>query len=247
LFDLDEEKTVTNFKHNDQLSFIRHNIMEVLTLKSVGSQTVTINVSKLNKNYTLNIGQWVNIDIDGDAYRDAKILLKGINTSNGEVELSLNPITVVKIIAAQPGDLIKIADNPAVYYLGEDGRRYVFPNQRVFFSWYDNFDKVKIINAEQMSKLPLGGLVTYRPGVKLVTFTTTKDVYVVAKGGVLRKLKDEAMAKELYGQHWNQLVDDINDAFYGSYKFGADLLTVTDYDKAAAEQTDHSITVDKGI
>ena len=247
LFELDEEKAVSGFKQNDQLSFIRYNIMEVVTVKSVGSQTVTINVSKLDKDYTIEVGHWVNIDIDGDGYRDAKILLKGINAADGGAEISLAPIAVVKITGAQPGDLIKVEDSPAVYYLGEDGQRYVFPNQKVFFSWYDNFDKVKIISVAEMAKLPIAGLITYRPGVKLVTFTTTKDVYVVAKGGMLRKLRDEAMARELYGDNWNKLVDDINDAFYSSYSFGDDLLTVADYDKEVAKQTDYNITIDKDI
>jgi len=247
LFELDKKKEVNGFKQNDQLSFIRYNIMEIVTVKSVGSQTVTINVSKLDKDYTIEIGHWVNIDIDGDGYRDVKILIKGIDTSDGSVEISLAPIAVVKITSAQPGDLIKVEDNPAVYYLGEDGQRYVFPNQKVFFSWYDNFDKVKVISAAEMAKLPIGGLVTYRPGVKLVTFTTTKDVYVVTKGGILRKLRDEAMARELYGENWNKLVDDINDAFYSSYSFGEDLLSAADYDKEIAKQTDHNITIDKDI
>ena len=40
--------------------------------------------------------------------------------------------------AVGPGELIK-ASQPAVYYLADDGKRYVFPNERIYFSWYEDF------------------------------------------------------------------------------------------------------------
>ncbi len=243
---LEKETAIRAYKAGDRISFIVKNIMEIITIKSVASQTARVYLSPLDRQYNLVIGKWRNIDIDGDSYRDVSLLLKNINL-DGTADFVFKPIVVAKIKGLQPGDLIKLADNSAVYYLGEDGQRYVFPNQRVFFSWYDNFDKVKVIKPGDMAELPIGGLVTYRPGVRLVTFTTTKDVYVVSRGGKLRKLKDEDMARELYGDKWNKLVDDINDAFYSSYSFGSDLASPNDYDKAEAEQTDYNITADKEI
>ncbi len=226
--------------------FILNNAVESITVESVGSSQATISLSTpTNKNLYLKLGKTKNIDTDADGYRDLQITLK--STTGGVADLDLKQMPVIKIKTAEPGNLIKVANSSAVYYYGADSRRYVFPNEKVFYSWFDNFDNVVTISDDEMAQLPIGGLVTYRPGVKLVTFTTTKDVYVVTQGGILRKLKDEAMARNLYGEHWNKLVDDINDAFFASYKFGDDLTEVSNYIKDEVMALDPTIGVDKEI
>jgi hypothetical protein len=124
------------------------------------------------------------------------------------------------------GTLIKPATSSAVYYCGADGKRYVFPNDRVYFSWYPNFNDVTTINDAQLASISLGGLVTYRPGVKMVKIESLPNVYAVEKGGTLRWIKTPAIAADLYGATWNKKVDDISDAFFGSYKTG-DPITAT--------------------
>ena len=47
--------------------------------------------------------------------------------------------------SASSGDLIKMAGNTSVYYLGADGKRYVFPNSTTYFSWYSDFSGVVTI------------------------------------------------------------------------------------------------------
>jgi hypothetical protein len=69
----------------------------------------------------------------------------------------------------------------------------------------------------------------------------------VDKGGLLRKLKDEKMAEELYGVDWTKQVEDINEAFYSSYKFGAPLEKASEYNKAELRVLAHSISADKNI
>lgn len=138
--------------------------------------------------------------------------------------------------------LVKLPDdsNPdtqedtAVYYVGADGKRHAFPHEKVYFTWYENFDGVQLISAEQLATIPLGANVTYKPGVKMVKFTTLAKVYVVEKGGILRWVTSEALAAELYGADWNMKIDDINDAFYANYTFGADVNSTADYSPAAA-------------
>jgi hypothetical protein len=118
------------------------------------------------------------------------------------------------------GSLIKSASNSALYYCGADGKRYVFPNDRVYFSWYADFKSVATIPDTQLASVPLGGLVTYRPGSKLVKIESLPNVYAIEKGGVLRWIKTPAIAADLYGATWAKKVDDVSDAFFGSYKFG---------------------------
>ena len=117
----------------------------------------------------------------------------------------------------------------AVYYVGADAKRHAFPNSRVFYTWYLNFNDVKAVTAERLGQYALGMNITYRPGARMVKFTTDPKVYVVARGGVLRWVKTEALATAYYGADWNKKIDDIADAFYSNYAFGADISAESEY------------------
>ncbi|MBD3281686.1 hypothetical protein GF391_02975 [Candidatus Uhrbacteria bacterium] len=126
------------------------------------------------------------------------------------------------------GSLIKIPSDSdpntysdtAVYYYASDGKRYVFPNEKVYFTWYPTFADVQILSLEDMTKIPIGGNVTYRPGSKLVKFQTDNKVYAVYQNGLLRWVPTEELANDLYGDNWTAKVDDINESFYVNYSFG---------------------------
>lgn len=117
-----------------------------------------------------------------------------------------------------------------VYALSADGYRHAFPNESVYFTWYSSFDDITKISAADMAKIKLGSNVTYRPGSKMVKFTTGNKVYAVDRGGVLRWVTTEAAARVLYGNDWNTKIDDISDALFGSYSFGAIINSEVDYD-----------------
>ncbi len=142
------------------------------------------------------------------------------------------------------GALLKLPDDAdpntqadtAVYYIGTDCKRHAFPNSKVYFSWYADFAGVTTVPGTTMSSFSLGKNVTYRPGSKMVKFQSLNTVYVIAKGGVLRWVKTEAAASGLYGSDWNKKVDDISDAFFTNYAFGADVNVAADF-SAATEQT----------
>ena len=149
------------------------------------------------------------------------------------------------------GDLIKIPDDgntktlsdTAVYYYASNGKRYVFSNEKVYFSWYPDFSKVKIIPNNQMSLIPIGGNITYRPGSRLVKFQTDPKTYLVTRGGVLRWAKTEAVARGWFGTHWNQHVDDITEAFYVNYTFGQPVESPMDLDIDVVRE--NTISIDR--
>ncbi len=118
------------------------------------------------------------------------------------------------------GSLVKSPQTSAVYYCGADGKRYVFPNSKIYFTWYDDFDEVIEITVEELAAIPLGGNVTYRPGSKMVKIESLPNVYAVEQGGVLRWIKSPSVAGILYGDEWAKNVDDLSDAFFGNYTFG---------------------------
>jgi hypothetical protein len=125
--------------------------------------------------------------------------------------------------SASAGDLIKMDGLSSVYYLGSDGKRYVFPNSEVYFSWYNDFSGVVTIPASELQSYPLGGNVTMRPGTKLVKITTDPSVYAVEPNGVLRKIQSEAQAAALYGTNWSKKVVDVADAFFTNYTISSAL------------------------
>ena len=132
-------------------------------------------------------------------------------------------LTVKNEAACESGSLVKLSGAEAVYYCGADGKRYVFPNEKIYFTWYDDFSGVTEISADNMAGLPLGGNVTYRPGVKMIKIQTDPKVYAVAKGGVLRWIRSPDTAAKLYGADWKKSVDDLPDSFFFDYRVGAEI------------------------
>lgn len=115
--------------------------------------------------------------------------------------------------AIQP-ELVKMEINSAVYYKAVNGYRYVFPNEKTYKSWFSDFSSVKTISQSEMEGLIIGGNVTYKPNSRLIKITTDPKVYWVAKNGVLRHLSSETLAKQMFGDNWAALVDDLPDAFF---------------------------------
>lgn len=174
-------------------------------------------------------------------------------------------IILVLAIAALPlmafgappaaGSLIKLPDDgnsqttvdAAVYYYGADGKRYVFPNDRTYFTWYSDFSSIVTVTATELAAIPIGGNVTYRPGFKMVKIQTDPKVYAVAKGGTLRWVQTEGVAVALYGANWNQKIDDVPDAFFVNYTTGTPIASTADYSVSSALAGSPDIGTDKGL
>ncbi len=137
--------------------------------------------------------------------------------------------------------LVKLSDDgnqatqedSAVYFIGADGKRHAFPNDRVYLSWFDNFKNVHTVSKEQLALISLGSNMTYKPGKKLVKFMTDPSVYAVDHGGRLRHVVSEEVATQLYGRTWTKNVDDISDAFYTNYSMGTTVASIFDFNPAS--------------
>lgn len=171
------------------------------------------------------------------------------NVEEGTSDLSVpsdTESTDEETTEAEPDSLIKLtcegeteSTDPcrAVYFYGSDSQRHAFPNEKVFFTWYDNFDDVIEVTDAFMSNLTLGSNVTYHPGTKMVKFQTVRTVYAVSALGVLRAVASEDVASDLYGTDWNQQIDDISDAFFGNYSFGEIIDSADDFDVETQEES----------
>jgi hypothetical protein len=144
--------------------------------------------------------------------------------------------------AASTGDLIKANGLSSVYYLGANGKRYVFPNEATYFSWFKDFSSVVTIPAAEMQSYPLAANVLIRPGTKLVKSPSIATVYAVSTGGVLQAIPSEAGAISIYGANWAKTVVDVPDSFFVNYTVGAPL-AVGQYPKGQLVKTSGSANV----
>lgn len=181
---------------------------------------------------------------------------KGTNivgrTGSARFEVSDSAPVARQLVA---GDLVKLVNdgNPAtsqdatLYYYGRDGMRYVFPDERTYFTWYPDFARVKIVSTTQLASIPIGGTVTYRPGVRMVKVPSDPRVYVVTQGGIRRHVGSEAIARELYGAEWSSKIHDLSEALWSSYKEGAPVTGSHDYSPVDELTRAPSMDADKSL
>ncbi len=161
--------------------------------------------------------------------------------------ISAIPTQGLPVPPAVGGILVKSPALSSVYYEAADGKRYVFPNAKTYATWFHDFTQVKTISENALAALPLGGMITYRPGTRLIKVQTLPDVYAVGKGGYLRHIVSEQVAASIYGPNWASLVDDLPDAFLAGYRFGPDILSSADDQPAAEKAADPTIETDKDL
>lgn len=164
-----------------------------------------------------------NFSILGTKAGASVITVKSGNSTIGTVGITFSPAPLPAEAlpsGISAGTLVKSADNPAVYYVGRDGKRHPFPNEKTYFTWYQDFSSVKTVSAADLASMPLGKNVTYRAGLRMIKLQTIPKVYAVAGGSVLRWIQTEALATSLYGAAWNKKIDDLSDAFFVNYTEG---------------------------
>ncbi len=180
---------------------------------------------------------------------------------DGDVNYSSGPTTTISVskgtvttdpgIVLSTGSLIKpkcqnyepkVGTCRSVYYYGADGKAHAFPTEAEYRSWYgSSFSSVKEIETWQFNRLAVGEDVTMRPGTSLVKFMGSNTVYAVEKGGVLRPIVNEAVAKAIYGSRWNSMIVTLPGSVKKNYSFGEKIDSSSDYSKSQAYHSVASI------
>jgi len=151
------------------------------------------------------------------------------------------------------GDLFKESGSTAVYYYASNGKRYVFPTQAIYFSWYSDFSTVKTVSHSTVTSIPLGGNVLAKPGTYLIQFVSMDTpfrvldpkVYVLTTSGQLRWVTSASVAASLYGADWERKIVAIPEVYKTNYAGavpGADVAAVSDYNKASVEAAVRTIS-----
>lgn len=137
----------------------------------------------------------------------------GQNQDNQDLDQVPKAPTTASPGSQPSGALVKVAGSSTVYYIGTDYKKYVFPDANTYFSWFENFDNVKLVSSDDLDKYEEGGIMTYRPGTYLITSQYTAKVYAVSGYGHLYWIENEETAARLYGPNWTQRVRDISPGF----------------------------------
>lgn len=127
-----------------------------------------------------------------------------------------------KIQEEEISDVFKVKVNETetwIYYLGANGKRYIFPNEGTYQSWYGDQEVTSSKTMEEIAEIEIGGNVTYRPGVKMLKTESVDEIFFVAPGGILRQISPE-VAQEIYGENWEDYVEEIENYYFTNYKIG---------------------------
>lgn len=139
-------------------------------------------------------------------------------------------------LAQIPRQSVIKGSGTALYWLSAKGKRYVFPNEQVFRSWYPvGADCPMIFQLSDADLFPImiGGNVTIRPGTFLIKITTDPKVYAISCGGVLHWMSSESVMSQIYGPGWASYVEDVIDGFFVNYTVGTSVDTPSGYDPYA--------------
>jgi hypothetical protein len=139
----------------------------------------------------------------------------------------------VTVVTDMEGTLVK-GSTPEVYFLGSDSKRYLFTNEKIFYSWYQDFSSVQTKSDQELAASPIGGTVAYRPGARLIKVPEDPKVYAITEDAKLRWIETEEVAREIFGDNWAKQVDDVSGSLFTGYTLGAPIATANDYSVPAA-------------
>jgi hypothetical protein len=164
--------------------------------------------------------------------------------SSGWMLCSATPLNQV------PKSTVIKGSGPALYWYAKNGKRYVFPNEATYRTWYplnSSCPVIRQVSDRDLATILIGGNVTYRPGTRIIKIKSDPKVYAVSKGGVARWLTTDAVIRAIFGTNWKTRVDDVPDAFFINYTIGTKITSERQYNPALEQSGDRTIDQDKGL
>lgn len=186
------------------------------------------------KSYTNNDGV-LTIKIKPEILGEFNLVL-----AENDIKFLSIPLNAVGTLTS--GSIFKTKSGSTIYFYAKNGKRYTFTNNKVYNSWYENYDNVIEIDDNILSQIPFGGIVLYKPGYRMLKLQTDPKVYAVDKNGQLRWVTTEKIAISLYGESWNQFIDDISDAYFFNYSIAQPITNSNDFNTNQPSQIINNVS-----
>lgn len=113
------------------------------------------------------------------------------------------------------GDVIKMPSVKTVYFIDELGMRRPFEEPFTYFTWYDSYKYVKVVDPALLVRYPLSSFMPPKAGTVLVKTRESSLVYYIdaqndASLAVEKRLiPSEEVAVALFGEDWTAYVHDV--------------------------------------
>ncbi len=131
-----------------------------------------------------------------------------------------NPIT--------DGMLLKSPKHTAVYQY-QYGTRRPFASNKVYYTWYQNFENVTEITVKEMEEIKLGNPMSIKPDEALLKFPLNPRIYSVGVDSdygteaVLRHIPHAGAATALFGDDWEDMIIELPELYYLFYVEGGEI------------------------
>ncbi|NQV12465.1 hypothetical protein HQ524_03800 [Candidatus Uhrbacteria bacterium] len=150
--------------------------------------------------------------------------------------MGVSPITgePEEISEVELDNYIKSPGFSTIYYLGSDSKRHPFVSEQTYASWEAGFDNVVVVTDATLSTFKIGVTMPPKPGVELVKIQSVPNVYAVVENPedefrpLLRWVKSEEIAIDLYGSAWADFVIDVQPGQFSSFVIGINILNSSD-------------------
>lgn len=132
----------------------------------------------------------------------------------------------------QVGDFVRTEQSSTVFIISSADERRAIVDTNTYFTYEDSFKKVKLISPEEIANFRLTGLILPKEETVLVKIQSVPTVYSLgvnsldAYSPLLRKIEDEGLAIDLYGEHWADYVIDIEATFFTRFGAGSDMTSL---------------------
>ena len=138
--------------------------------------------------------------------------------------------------------IVQLSENGSIYYFAADGKRYIFPTEETYASWFGAYEPDRVMSLNEMQEIPLGGNVTVRPG-SLITTPSDPNIYLVREGAIISPV-DESVLKEIYGDDFESRDINLPNYYFTNYSYGEPIKVLKDYPLTIITLT---IDQDKGL
>ncbi len=120
----------------------------------------------------------------------------------------------------QYGDLIRVPEFSAVYFVGAGGVRHPFMDEASYLTYFKDFSSVHVTDLDVLGEYPMGSPIPYAEG-SLIKLRSIPKVFLVEAPNIIRWITTEAIFLS-HGYKFSD-VHDVSEAFWSAYQVGENI------------------------